>query len=529
MRSVKMSKKIKISYKLFFTLAVIYLALPVAIFFLGYLKLVFGLIFSAMLIAAVFLAVRDCAKDPDGNKLELKSDISFPLSFIIASVIFALAVTITNGVGEYVWAPFDHAYRRAILNDLINYKWPIIYDPATQSNPEVREILNLQNNQGFVYYFTYWLPAAVIGKLFGFTAGNITLIIWNALGIFLTLIGMCKYIRKASYGTLFMFLCFSGLDVIPYLINEIHPYDGWTWIEGWVPFVSFISNFNNLENVYNQAIPCYLIITLILLSKNNRSLGFIGGILFAYSPWATIGVLIPAVVRLFSKDLKAAEKKKSVLNIFTYNNLVIPVLMLFTFGAFYGAKSGALHMKGFLWEFYDGNILKFIVVLILLFIIEVLPSFAFVLKGHKKDPMLWSAMAVLFILPFYFLSEGNNLVMRGTMPALFILCIFMAQRIAEFTTEDEIIRNSNKKKRLSKKALLVRAAFSLVIIGMTYVTYFMVTVIYPMTFFTAERYTDSIVSFGNIAHNDADFVIVSQDQFFVDKPEDKFFYKYLAK
>ena len=119
--------------------------------------------------------------------------------------------------------------------------------------------------------------------------------------------------------------------------------------------------------------------------------------------------------------------------------------------------------------------------------------------------------------------------MRGTMPALFILCIFMAQRIAEFTTEDEIIRNSNKKKRLSKKALLVRAAFSLVIIGMTYVTYFMVTVIYPMTFFTDERYTDSIVSFGNIAHNDADFVIVSQDQFFVDKPEDKFFYKYLAK
>ena len=232
---------------------------------------------------------------------------------------------------------------------------------------------------------------------------------------------------------------------------------------------------------------------------------------------------------LFSKDLKASDKKKTIKNIFTYNNLAVPVLLLFSYGAFYGAKSGALHMKGFLWEFYDGNILMFIVVLILLFIIEVLPSFAFVVKGHKKDPMLWSAMAVLFILPFYFLSEGNNLVMRGTMPALFILCTFMAQRIAEFTTEDEIIRNSNKKKRLSKKETFVRLAFSLVIIGMTYVTYFMVTVIYPMTFFTEERYTDSIVSFGNIAHNDADFVIVSQDQFFVDKPEDKFFYKYLAK
>ena len=150
-------------------------------------------------------------------------------------------------------------------------------------------------------------------------------------------------------------------------------------------------------------------------------------------------------------------------------------------------------------------------------------------KIYHTIPARRARTGVLFILPFYFLSEGNNLVMRGTMPALFILCIFMAQRIAEFTTEDEKIRNSKTKKRLGKKETLVRLAFSIVIVGMTYVTYFMVTVIYPMTFLTEERYTDSIVSFGNIAHNDADFVIVSQDQFFVDKPEDKFFYKYLAK
>ena len=524
-----MNKNIRISYKSFFILAVTYLTLPVLIFFLGYLKIWLGIIFSAVLVFAIFLAVKDCMKGPDGNTLELKNDISFPLSFIIAAVIFAIFVTITNGVGEYTWGPFDHAYRRAIFNDLINYKWPIIYDPNTQTNPEVIEILKLNGNQGFVYYFTYWLPAAIVGKLFGFTVGNIALIIWNSLGIFITLIGMCKYVKKASYGTFFMYLCFSGLDVIPYYINQIHPYDGWAWLEGWVPFVSFISNFNNLENVYNQAIPCYLIVTLILLSKNNRHLGFTSSLMFAYSPWATIGILIPALARLLSGDLKSSDKKKNLKNIFSINNLIVPVLMLFVFGAFYGAKSGALHMQGFLWEFYDGNILKFIIVYILLFIIEVLPSFAFVVKGHKKDPMLWSAIAVLLILPFYFMSEGNNLVMRGSMPALFILCVFMAQRIAEFTTEDEKIRNSRTKVRLSKKATFERLAFSLVIIGMTYVTYFMVTVIYPMTFLSDERYTDSIVSFGNIAQNESDFVIVIQDQFLLESPEDTFFFKYLAK
>ena len=257
-----MNKTIRISYKLFFTLAVIYLTLPVVIFLLGYLKIWLGIIFTAVMLFAVYLAVKDCANGPDGNAIELKNDVSFSLSFLIAAFIFALLVTITNGVGEYTWGPFDHAYRRAIFNDLISYKWPIIYDPSTQTNPEVIEILNLQGNQGFVYYFTYWLPAAIVGKLFGFTAGNISLILWNSLGIVIILIGMCKYVKKASYGTFFMLLCFSGLDVIPYFINQIHPYDGWAWLEGWVPFVSFISNFNNLENVYNQAIPCYLIVTL---------------------------------------------------------------------------------------------------------------------------------------------------------------------------------------------------------------------------------------------------------------------------
>ena len=524
-----MNKTIKISYKLFFTLAVIYLTLPVVIFLLGYLKIWLGTIFTAVMLFAVYLAVKDCANGPDGNAIDLKNDVSFSLSFLIAAFIFALLVTITNGVGEYTWGPFDHAYRRAIFNDLINYKWPIIYDPSTQTNPEVIEILNLQGNQGFVYYFTYWLPAAIVGKLFGFTAGNISLILWNSLGIVIILIGMCKYVKKASYGTFFMFLCFSGLDVIPYFINQIHPYDGWAWLEGWVPFVSFISNFNNLENVYNQAIPCYLIVTLILLAKNNRSLGFTSSLMFAYSPWATIGILLPALARLLSGDLKASEKKKRLLNIFSLNNLMVPVLMLFVFGAFYGAKSGALHMQGFLWEFYGGDILKFIVVYILLFAVEVLPSFAFVVKSHKKDPMLWSAVAMLLILPFYFMSEGNNLVMRGSMPALFILCVFMAQRIAEFTTEDDKIRNSRKKVRLPKKALAERFFFSLVIIGMTYITYFMVTVIYPMTFMSDERFTDSIVSFGNIAQNESDFVIVIQDQFLLESPEDTFFFKYLAK
>jgi len=519
-----MNKGIKISYKAFFTMAMAYLALPVVIFFLGYLKILPGIAFAAVTIASVCLAVRDCSKDAD--KLEIRSDeVSFPVKFIVIGAVFAIIVTITNGVGEYMWGPYDHAFRRAILNDLIDYKWPIVYDSGTQSNQIVRILLNLKGDQGFVYYFTYWMPAALVGKMFGFTAGNIALILWNSIGIFITVTGMCIYIKKASYGTMFMFLCFSGLDVIPYFINEIRPYEGWFWLEGWVSHVSLISNFNNLENVYHQAIPCYLIITMILLARNNRSLGLTAGFIFAYSPWATIGMVLPAAVRLLSKDLRAKDMRRKLLNIFSFNNLAVPAVLLFVFGTYYMSKSDSMHDKGFVWDYY-GSIPTFILIYVLLLVVEVLPAFVYSFKDHKKDPMLWSAVIMLLICPLYKITESNDFTMRASMPALFILCIFVSQRISEYVVEYEEMKKKDKSSR-TLWDYLKYLVFAMVLVGMTYVTYYMTTVIYTTTLLTDETFAHDIESFGDIAK--PDFAEKIKDQFLVESPDDTFFFKYLAK
>ncbi|SCW36734.1 hypothetical protein SAMN02910456_00776 [Ruminococcaceae bacterium YRB3002] len=519
----RMNKKIRISYKSFFTMAIVYLALPVVLFFLGYLKIYISIPLSVILIASVVLAVRDCTKGPDKTITEVK-DVGFPAAFIAATAVFAIVVTVTNGVGEYMWGPYDHAFRRAILNDLIDYKWPIVYDSAKQSNEIVRALLNLNGDQGFVYYFTYWMPAALIGKIAGFTAGNIALIIWNSIGIFITITGMCIYIKRATYGTLVMYLCFGGLDVIPYLINEIIPYDGWFWIDGWVSHISYISNFNNLENVYHQVVPCYLIITMLLLARNNRSIGLTAGLIFAYSPWATFGMIVPAAVRLLSGDLRAEDRKKSVLNIFTFNNLAVPAVLLFVFGTYYSAKSDSMHDKGFVWDYY-GSIPVFLLVYVLFLAVEVLPSFIFVYRRQRKNPMLWAAVAMLLICPLYKITESNDFTMRASMPALFILCIFMAQRISDYTAEDILLKRKNEKRKGVKEHIKM-ALFALVLIGMSYVTYYMTTVIYTSTFLTEERFTYDIVSFGDIAK--PDYAEKIKDQFFVENPSETFFFKYLA-
>ena len=521
-----MNKGITIPYRAFFAAAYIYLALPILIFFLGYLKIYIGVICAAVLILSAVLAIRDCGKDPEGLLKEEKA-LSFPVKFLIIGAVTAIILTLVNGVGEYTWGPYDHAFRRAILNDLVEYKWPIIYDPATQTDPYVIQIMNLNGPQGFVYYFTYWLPSALIGKLFGFGAGNIFLVLWNSIGIFITFIGMSMYLKRATYASMFMYICFSGLDVIPLIVNDIRPYEGWFWIDGWVSHVSLISNFNNLENVYHQAVPCYLIIVLILLAKNNRSMGSIAAMIFAYSPWVTMGMIPVVFVRMFMKDLKAEKTSRQVRNIFTVGNLLLPAVLLIIYGLFYSAKSDSMHEHGFVWEFY-GSVPKFLLVYVLLLAVEVLPAFIIVFKDQKKNPMFWAAIALLMICPVYKITESNDFTMRVSMPALFLLTIFVAKVVSGVAEEDlELARKG--KKRKGAKAHLKLGALCLVLIGMAYVTYYMGSAIFAATFFgdREEWPDDDIVSFGNVAG--PAYADKIEDQFFVEDPDNSPFFKYLAR
>ena len=520
-----MTKTIKITYKSFFAIAGLYLLLPVLIFFIGYLKIPVA-IFCVLATAAVaYLSFRDCNRTADG----LISDDSFdmPVKYLAAAVIFAAGVTIITGVGELVWSTYDHAFRRAILNDLIDYRWPVIFSPETQTNADVRSMITSSSPQGFIYYFTYWMPAALTGKLFGFTAANTCLIIWNSLGIVLILTGMSIYLKRASYASMFVLLCFSGLDVIPYYINDIllGIDEQWMWVDGCVPHMSFISNFNNLENVYHQAIPCYLIIILLMTARNNRSTGLIGSLMFAYSPWATFGMIVPCIAKFFDSKCRTSDRKKNILNIVHPCNIVMPVIMIAIYGAFYMAKADSASERGFTWNYY-GSIPMFLLAYLILIAVEVLPVAALVFTKQKTNPMFIGAMILLFLCPLYKITDSNDFTMRASMPGLFILAVFLAQMVSDYAVEDYELAKK-RKKRKGAKAHIRLALMSLVLVGMAYVTYFMLSVIVPGTIMGGDRPTDDIVSFGNQAT--PYYTQKISDQFFAEDPKDTLFFKYLGK
>lgn len=520
-----MNNSIRISYKAYFLTCVIYLVLPIIVFFLGYLRLPIAVISSLIMVSVSILAIKDWDKDPDGNSLDNGFDL--PVSFLLITIIYAIIVTILTGVGELVWTTQDHAFRRAILNDLVNYDWPVIYDPATQTNPDVIRILDTNELQGFVYYFTFWTVPAVIGKLLGFTAANYTLIAWNSLGITLIIIGISMYIKRASYSSMFILLCFAGLDIVPFVLNGRLFYinEPWLWIDGCVPHMTYISNFNSLENVFNQAIPCYLIVLLLMLSQNNRNIGFTASLIFAYSPWITFGMLVPAIIQLFRRDKTATDKTKLIRNLFSPCNIVIPILMVFIYGSFYLSGSGGALERGFVITYYD-NFALYLLAYVVLIVVEVLPSAGLVFTSQKKEPLYWGAIALLLLCPIYKITESNDLSMRTSLPGLFILAVFLAKKISDYTLEDANLAKEGKKRKGIKEHLKI-AILSLILVCMSCVTAYMLSVIIPSVFYNDLGSAHIIESFGN--QQSDTYTQKISEQFFVPNPDNTFFFGHLAK
>ena len=152
----RISGTLTIGMSTFFLLSVLYLTLPVVIFFIGYLKPLWAVLFTVIMSAGGVMAVRGVNKGTDGSlraadekKLELK------LSHLITVVIMILLVLYWGGVSEFGCCSADHRVRYAILNDLVHYKWPVVYDFSTQQNPAVAERLG-DGQAAFAYYFVFW-------------------------------------------------------------------------------------------------------------------------------------------------------------------------------------------------------------------------------------------------------------------------------------------------------------------------------------------------------------------------------------
>ena len=178
-----------------------YLVIPILIFFFGWLKLPLAVFSAVILLTGTYLTLRNFGYIKD------YSFISF--EFLVFSFLILFTWVVFSGIGGFGHQNWDFLTRNAILRDLINYHWPVIYDYSGDSTME--DIFG--NSGGLVYYLSYWLPSALVGKLLGWKMANLALFGWSLAGVFLCTLLMTRYIGKARILVVLAFVFFSGLDI----------------------------------------------------------------------------------------------------------------------------------------------------------------------------------------------------------------------------------------------------------------------------------------------------------------------------
>ena len=186
---------VTVKYNVFFATALCYLMLPVLMFFIFFLKLGWAILFSGALVAAFYFCLKNQKKSDYTLLADRSNEVKISPFLLVFMGIFAVGWAYISGIGEFAWATADHTVRAAVLNDLVNYKWPVVYDMSTQMNPVVAA--NLPEGKAmFAYYFTFWMVPAGVGKMFGIVAARVALVIWSAIGLYLTMLGLCIIQKK---------------------------------------------------------------------------------------------------------------------------------------------------------------------------------------------------------------------------------------------------------------------------------------------------------------------------------------------
>ncbi len=392
-----------------------YIALPCLIFAIGWLKWYWAIILGISIIIALVKCIKE---DPfDYSNISFKKN---GYKFLGAFFLICFWVYI-SGVGGLSYQNSDHEARTAIYRALVEYPWPVI---------------SQDGNRGLIYYIGYWLPSALIGKIFGFEAGYIFQAFWAILGIFIIYYLICLWLKQVSIWPLIILIFFSGMDYIGVWILSQPAMDLnlAEHLEWWAIDFQYSSMTTQLFWVFNQSIPAWVVITLIFVnSSNKRNMLFLMGCIILTSTFPFVG-LLPFVIYYIFKDFHF--DLKSISEIFTIQNIV---------GVFSIGIISVIYLLGNISANAVGNdnaavnvdtsalLLKYLLFYILEFGIYAF----FVYRYNRKNAIFYIALVTLFVCPFIKVGGAHDFCMRASIPSLFILMLLCMTSLKQMAAEQK--------------------------------------------------------------------------------------------
>lgn len=388
-------------------LSYIYLTLPFILFLFGWVRLTIAIPLALILLFTLWQLL----KQPSTTHYSL-----FTIHWSPSTVYWLLLTTfwlLLSGIGGYAFQNWDHHWRNVILRDLMNFDWPVYY-----AQPESGPVKML------VYYVGFWLPSALIAKFTNWQVANFALFIWSLLGLLIVTQYLANFFKTSNLKAALLLILFSGLDILGTLFFlQDYPtiFPPITHLETWAGNLQYSSFTTQLFWVFNQAIPAWLVISMIAsLAVENKSdtrteLILLWSLCFFFAPLASVGLLPYILIELIKQtDFKSPFKH------LRWEQLAAAII-IFLLSSFFFTANSAAQQRGFQSLPLD----KFLV----FFLLEGGILWLVLASSKYKDPRWIVTGILLALIPFIQLGSGRDFVMRASIAPLFYLMLMTGETI----------------------------------------------------------------------------------------------------
>ncbi|GAK51960.1 hypothetical protein U14_03206 [Candidatus Moduliflexus flocculans] len=439
--------------QLLVTISVAYLFLPNCLFFAMYLRWDVAILFFFILLLGgkrFFFMPGQSLRFPPIHDVRKK-----PFLFMLIVLCFLMLL---SGIGGYGSQDGDWQKHNAMLSALIRHQWPVAYSltlPSAQSS--LQQPLSVANVP-LVYYIAYYLPAAVIGKLFGWFWANQALFLWTFFGGCLAIGWFQALSQQAGYLPAVIFCVFSGLDAIGIsvirfvFLGESPGMAHWIHIERWAGNWEYPSHITSIFWAPHQGICAWIITGLLVnelvYAESKRRVLFFLSLTALWSPFVMLGAM-PYIIGELFWDTDSMRKKMA--DYVSMPNLC-GVLLLAICGIFYLSKSYPSPLpfvpveQGLIFSspVVPGLSVGETLFLLVLFCMLEYGIYALLIhQSHlpfnaRERRLFLISVGVLTLLPFFRYGFWNDLAMRASLPALFLLAVFLTRALYYSATRKSI-------------------------------------------------------------------------------------------
>lgn len=406
-----MLTKFSLNKKVLTTLSLAYIYVPIFLFLFGWTHIWIAIVCAVALMYCLIKFFMECKTDIGTHSVKISIFVLLPC------LLFLLFVGYFAGWGIWSNVSWDWLKHSAILRDLTTKSWPVYYQNDTE-----RSMLT--------YYIAQYLLPSAIGKITdSFKIAEIVNYIWVEIGLILVWLNLVRIYKIRNflkqYLSAAILIFFSGpLWLAQFLHRLIYQVDNigdlYAFFVPDLVGLEYSSNYVLIRWVFPQAIVIWLTLLLFIEHKekiHHYAVLVLPNMLFGTLSFAGMMPLVLgcALFQLFyNKDVCSWVKK-----IFSISNLLTlftlgTVLAFYFYGNVFSKKPDGIGFQTQRYGQHWGAYLIFVVVMVWLYSLCIW-------YDNVRNELFYLALVTLTILPLFKMGLFNDLVMRCSIPSLFVL------------------------------------------------------------------------------------------------------------